>query len=90
MPSTRKQRTRGKRSRHSDVISSIENLDVMLGSFPGNNLGNDSENEQDIDSLSPGLNDNAVTLRKNYWSPLNSNSRGNSEGTIETVRAINE
>ena len=33
MSSTRKQKAREKRSRHSDVMSDIENLDVMLGNY---------------------------------------------------------
>ena len=35
MPSTRKQKAREKRSRQSNVMSDIENLDVMLGNFQG-------------------------------------------------------
>ena len=33
MPSTRKQKAKEKRSRQSDVMSDIVNLDVMLGSY---------------------------------------------------------
>ena len=33
MPSTKKQKAKEKRSRQSDVMSDIENLDVMLGSY---------------------------------------------------------
>ena len=33
MPSTRKQKAREKRSRQSDVMSDIENMDVMLGNY---------------------------------------------------------
>ena len=33
MPSTRKQKAREKRSRQSDVMSDIENLDIMLGNY---------------------------------------------------------
>ena len=33
MPSTRKQKAREKRSRQSDVMSDIENLDVLLGNY---------------------------------------------------------
>ena len=33
MPSTRKQKAKEKRSRQSDVMSDIENLDVMLGNY---------------------------------------------------------
>ena len=50
MPSTRKQKAKEKRSRQSDVMSDIENLDVMLGSFQRDNsemLDRTSENEID-------------------------------------------
>ena len=33
MPSTRKQKAKEKRARQIDVMSDIENLDVMLGSY---------------------------------------------------------
>ena len=50
MPSTRKQKAKEKRSRQSDVMSDIENLDVMLGSYQKDNRemqeGN-SDNEID-------------------------------------------
>ena len=36
MPSTRKQKAREKRSRQPDVMSDIENLDVMLGNYQEN------------------------------------------------------
>ena len=44
MPSTRKQKAREKRSRQSDVMSDIENLDVMLGSYQRENNEFRSEN----------------------------------------------
>ena len=53
MPLTRKQEAREKRSRQSDVMSDIENLDVMLGSFSGNYLeeqGITSEIDIDLES----------------------------------------
>ena len=37
MPSTRKQKAKGKRTRQSDVMSDIENLDVVLGSYQRDN-----------------------------------------------------
>ena len=35
MSSTRKQKAREKRSRQSDVMSDLEDMNVMLGSYPG-------------------------------------------------------
>ena len=37
MPSTRKQKAKERRSRQSDLMSDIENLDVMLGSYQRDN-----------------------------------------------------
>ena len=39
MPSTRMQKAKDKRSRQSDVKSDIENLDVMLASYPDSEVG---------------------------------------------------
>ena len=38
MPSTRKQKPREKRSRQSDALSDIENLDVMLGNYTNSEI----------------------------------------------------
>ena len=43
MPSTRKQKAIGKRSRQSKVMSGIRNLDVMLGGFPPQEVENANE-----------------------------------------------
>ena len=45
MPSTGKQKAKEKRSWQSDVMSDIENLDVMLGSYQRES--SDSQNEND-------------------------------------------
>ena len=53
MPSTRKQKAKDKRSRQSDVMSDIENLDVMLGNYPDSEVRDQDNVEQmDIDSES--------------------------------------
>ena len=46
MPSTRKQKAREKRSRQSDVMSDIENLDVMLRSYQRENNEFRGENNE--------------------------------------------
>ena len=38
MPSTRKQKAKEKRSRQSDVMSDIENLDAMLGNYANSDI----------------------------------------------------
>ena len=53
MPSTRKQKAREKRSRQSDVMSDIENLDVMLGRYQReNNEFRGENNENTLDQRS--------------------------------------
>ena len=50
MPSIRKQKAREKRSRQSDVLSDVENLDVMLGSHSRNELAEQKKNSEiDLD-----------------------------------------
>ena len=51
MPSTRKQKAKEKRSRQLDIMSDVENVDVMVGSYSRNHEGNDQrENELNLDS----------------------------------------
>ena len=53
MPSTRKRKAKEKRSRQSEVLSGIKNLDVMLGSYQKENSevqDRASENEIDLES----------------------------------------
>ena len=53
MPSTRKQKGKERRSRQLDIMSDVENVDVMLRSYSRNDEGNDqSENELNLDSES--------------------------------------
>ena len=52
MPSTRKLKAKEKRSRQSDVMSDIENFDVMLGNFQRDDseiLDRASGNEIDLE-----------------------------------------
>ena len=46
MPSTRKQKAREKRARQSDVMSDVENLDVRLGIYTRNELGEQGDNSE--------------------------------------------
>ena len=55
MPSTGKQKAKEKPSGQSDVMSDIENLDVMLGSYQRENSEFRSENnENTLDQRSNG------------------------------------
>ena len=90
MPSTRKQKAREKRSRQSDVMSDIENLDVMLGNYQENEQFREGDiTEGEIDLGSEGRQRNTVPVESNYRSLLNTNLSENSEITVETSRAIN-
>ena len=53
MPLTRRQKAKKRPSRQLDIMSDVENADVLLGSYSGNIEGNDnSENEMNLDSES--------------------------------------
>ena len=90
MPSTRKQKAKEKRARQSDVMSDIENLDVMLGSYSRDALieqGNVSDVERDFESNRHQQNTDLT--EGNFRSLLNANESENSEITAETMRVIN-
>ena len=88
MPSTRKQKVREKRSRQSDVMSDIENLDVMLGSYQREN--NEFRSENNENTLDQRSNEREGQDRnvEDYQTFLNNNPSENSCLTIETSRAI--
>ena len=44
MPSTKKKKAREKRARQSDVMSDVENLDDMLGTYAQNELDEQEKN----------------------------------------------
>ena len=90
MPSTRKQKAKERRSRQLDIMSDVENVDVMLGSYTRNEDRDDqSENELNLDSESGGPQRNSNLTGEDFRS-LHTNSRENSEITVETTRLINE
>ena len=90
MPSTRKQKAKEKRSRHSDVMSDIENLDVMLGNYTNSEIrGQDAVDQIEIDPESRGRQQDLDQNEPNYRSLLNTNLSENSEITVETSRMIN-
>ena len=89
MPSTRKQIAKEKRSRQSDVMSDLENLDIMLGNYSRNELDSQlGEREIELDLESNDL-QAATPISEDFRSLINTNSRKNSEFTIETARLIN-
>ena len=73
------------------MVSDVENVDIMLGSYSREGEDNiASENEANLDSGSSRPQQSSNTLGEDFRSLLNANSRENSEVTIETTRLINE
>ena len=90
MPSTRKQKAKERCSRQLDIMSDVENVDVMLGDYSTINQDNDqSETETNLDSESSRPQRASNVTGEDFRSLL-TNSRENSEITIETNRMINE
>ena len=91
MPSTRKQKAKERRSRQLDIMSDTENVDIMLGSYARDDERiEQSENEMNLDSGSNRPRRNSNLVGEDFRSLLNTNSRENSEATIETTRLIIE
>ena len=91
MPSTRKQEAKERRSRQLDIMSDVENVDKMLGSYGRDDEGvEQSESELNLDSGSNRPHQNTNLVGEDFRSLLNTNRRENSEVTIETTRLINE
>ena len=90
MPSTRKQKAKERRSRRLDLMSDVKNVDIMLGSYSRNDKNNTSEDEMNLDSGSNRPQQSSNVIREDFRSLLNTNSRENSQVTIETTRMIND
>ena len=89
MPSTRRQKAKEKRLRQSDIMSDIENLDVMLGNYPNSEIRDQNTVGQiEIDPESSRRQPGFSHEESNYRSLLNTNLSENSEITVETSRAI--
>ena len=89
LPSTRKQKTKEKRSRQSDVLSDIENLDVLLGSYQRDNSEmQDRTSENGIDLESNRRDDSSNHNENDYRTYLKTKNSENSGMTVETSRAI--
>ena len=91
MPSTKKQKAKVKSSRQLDVISDLENVNIMLGSDSRNETRNE-QGESDVDS-EPEFNRlqlNSNLVSEDFRSLHNTNRRESSEMTIETTRINND
>ena len=75
MPSTRKQKATEHLSRQPDVMSDLEDMNVMLGNFPWIGYENESiQREIEEVSVFGGLEDKANELGEDNRSLLNWNS----------------
>ena len=82
---TRKQKAKEKRSRQSDVRYDLENIDVMLGSYPGENYEEQGQkNEIEIDSRSNRQDQDLFCDAGEFMSYLNTILSQNSGLTVET------
>ena len=91
MPSTRKQKAKERRSRQFDMLSDVENVDIMLGRYSRDDEENNaSENEVNLDSGSSRPQQSSKVIGEDFGSSLNTNSRENSQISIETTRMISE
>ena len=89
MPSTRKQRAKERRSRQVDLMSDTENLDILLGSYSRNEVvSNSKERNDEVDHESDRTRHDLVQNSEDFRSLVNSNSRENSESTVETMRLV--
>ena len=90
MPSTRKQKAREKRSRQSDVMSDLENMNVMLGNYQENQSDVDLNENVEVDSRSNGTSTDMFRNCEDFRTLLASEDRDRCETTMETNRLISE
>ena len=82
MLSTRKQKAKEKRSSQSDVMSGLENMNVMLGNYPGNRSDEELNKNIEIDSRSNGTRTDMARNCEDFRSLLNTENRIENEVTI--------
>ena len=90
MPSTRKQKAKEKRARQSDVLSDLENMNVMLGNYPENQSTVDLNENVEVDSRSNGTRTDMVRNCEDFRTLLTSEDRNRCEMTMETNSLISE
>ena len=89
MPPTRKQKAKEKRSRQSDVMSDIKNLDVMLGNYQrGNSEVREGNSINGFDSRLSRQEREWNRKDSGFRSYLNIDLSENSGLTVETSRKI--
>ena len=88
MPSTRKQKAREKRSRQPDVMSDLENMNVMLGNYSRNHSDVELNEKIELDSRSNETRTDMIRNCEDFRTLLNSDDRIRSEIPVETTRLI--
>ena len=88
MPSTRKQKAKEKRSRQSDVMSDLENMNVMLRNYQGNHSHEELNENIEVDSRSNETRTDMVRNCEDFRTLLGSDDRIRSENPVETTRFI--
>ena len=90
MPSTRKQKAEEKRSRQSDVMSDLENMNVMLGNHQENQSDVDLNENVEMDPRSNGTRTDMVRNCEDFRTLLTSEDRNRYEMSTETNRLNTE
>ena len=88
MASTRKQKAKEKRSRQSDVMSDLENMNVMLENYSGNHSDEELNENIEVDSRSNGTRTDMGRNCEDFRAFLNSDDRIRNELPVETTRLI--
>ena len=91
MPSTRKQKAKETRSRQFDVISDVENVDIILGSYSRDDERNEqSKNELNLDTGSGRPQQISNLTGEDFRSLLNANGTEDSKSKSESTRIIGD
>ena len=88
MPSRRKQKARETRSRQPDVMSDLENMNVMLGNYSRNHSDVELNEKIELDSRSNETRTDMIRNCEDFRTLLNSDDRIRSEIPVETTRLI--
>ena len=86
MPSTRKQKAKEKHSGQSDVKFDLENMNLMLGNYPGNRSNEESNENIEIDSRSNGT--DMTRSCEDFKSQLNTEDRIGNEVTVDASTLV--
>ena len=91
MPPSRKQKVEERQSRQIDIMSVMENVDMLLGSSSIDDERNDqSEDEANLKSGSNRPKQTSKSVGEDFRSLLNTNSRENSDMTVETIKIVSD